>query len=183
MLKGQLKDIVEQGIKLTPMMAQYVKIKEEYPDTLMLFRMGDFYELFFEDAAKASEILGIAQTTRGKLGGIPIPMAGIPHHAASTYIDRITAKGLKAAICEQVQDPKEAVGIVERAVTQVVSPGIPYDLEKTNASDSFYIASGFVIKNIFYLALLDFTSGKFLGFSVQQFWPVKKEAMTEMIGN
>ena len=81
-------DIVDRGIKLTPMMVQFHEIKKQYPDIIVLFRMGDFYEVFFEDAIKASKVLNIALTHRGKLGDYKIPMAGIPHHAANTYIDR-----------------------------------------------------------------------------------------------
>ncbi|MFW5887800.1 MAG: hypothetical protein ACOCUH_03275, partial [Bacteriovoracia bacterium] len=164
----KLSEILKTDIKLTPMMAQYADIKKEYPDTLVLFRMGDFYELFFEDAKKASDILNITLTHRGKLGPYSIPMAGIPHHAASTYIDRITARGLKAAICEQIEDPKLAKGIVKRAVTQVVSPGMPYDLEKSNKLESNYIASGWFDSdaNAFFLVLVDFTTGDFKGMEV-----------------
>ncbi|MBY0413838.1 MAG: hypothetical protein K2Q18_06720 [Bdellovibrionales bacterium] len=120
-----LQAIIDSGIKLTPMMDQYFQIKKNYADTLLLFRMGDFYEVFFEDAKTTARLLNITLTHRGKIGDTPIPMAGIPHHAASVYIDRITNKGLKVAICEQIQDPKDAVGIVKRGVTQVVSPGMP----------------------------------------------------------
>jgi DNA mismatch repair protein MutS len=157
-----LKEVVDSGVKLTPMMVQYVAMKREHPDSFMLFRMGDFYELFFDDAKEAAKILNITLTHRGKLGDYSIPMAGIPHHAASTYIDRITNIGKKAAICEQIEDPKEAKGIVKRAVTQVVSPGIPFDLEKTN-TENRYIASAYSDGESFYLALLDFTTGNFLG--------------------
>src|SRR5690606_26255102 len=94
-----LSQIVERGVKLTPMMEQYFEIRQQYPETLLMFRMGDFYELFFEDARNASKLLNISLTHRGKLGDYPIPMAGIPHHAASTYIDRITTLGMKVAIC------------------------------------------------------------------------------------
>jgi DNA mismatch repair protein MutS len=159
-----LNEIVDQGIKLTPMMAQYYTIRNEYEGTILFFRMGDFYEVFFEDAFLTGKLLNITVTHRGKLGEYKIPMAGMPHHAASTYIDRLTSQGYKVAICEQVEDPKLAKGIVKRAVTQVVSPGIPYDLEKINASENSYILSGHVDKNHFYLAALDFTTGEFKGF-------------------
>lgn len=125
--------------------------------------MGDFYEVFFDDAENAAKILNIARTHRGKLGDTPIPMAGIPHHAAITYIDRITAHGLKVAICEQVEDPKEAKGIVKRAVTQVVSPGMPFDLEKAEGSEHRYMASGAIVDNKYYLTAIDFTTGEFTG--------------------
>lgn len=161
----KLNDILSANIKLTPMMAQYIEIKKNYPDTIVLYRMGDFYELFFEDAKRASEILSIALTHRGKLGDFPIPMAGIPYHAASTYIDRITNRGFKAVICEQIEDPKLAKGIVKRAVTQIVSPGMPFDLEKTNGLDTRYMAAGFFDQKYF-LSLVDFTTGDFVGFTL-----------------
>ena len=158
-----LKEILSTGIRPTPMVEQYAKIKANYPEILLLFRMGDFYELFFEDAYEASKLLGISLTHRGKLGEYPIPMAGIPHHAANNYIDKITSRGLKAAICEQIEDPKKAEGIVKRAVTQIVSPGIPYDLDKSSNNSQHFIACAYQAEQNIYLALLDFTTGDFLG--------------------
>lgn len=161
--KFQLEKIIQEGIKLTPMMQQYWDIKKNYLDTLLMFRMGDFYEVFFEDAQKTSHVLNISLTHRGKIGEYPIPMAGIPHHAASTYIDRLTGQGLKVAICEQVEDPKASKGIVKRAVTQVVSPGLPYDLNKSDELDTHYLASAYKKNDKIYLALIDFTTGPFGG--------------------
>lgn len=158
-----LQKIVSSGGKLTPMMEQYYTIKKDYPNTLLLFRMGDFFELFFEDALKAAKLLGIALTHRGKLCGVPIPMAGIPHHAASNYIDRLTSRGLKVAICEQVQNPKDAIGIVKRAVTQVVGPAMPYDLEKTDGREHHFLAAAAWDGTRYSLVSLDFTTGKFSG--------------------
>lgn len=164
-----LQAIIDSGTKLTPMMDQYFQIKKNYPDTLLLFRMGDFYEVFFEDAKTAARLLNITLTHRGKIGDTPIPMAGIPHHAASVYIDRITNRGLKVAICEQIEDPKDAVGIVKRGVTQVVSPGMPFDLEKTQGHDHRYMASAFKKDNCYYLVALDFTTGDFNGYKHENF--------------
>ncbi len=161
-----LEDIIAQGVKLTPMMEQYHEIKKQYPGIILMFRMGDFYELFFEDARLSSKILNISLTHRGKLGGFPIPMAGIPHHAAATYVDRITAQGHKVAICEQVEDPKAAKGIVKRAVTQVVSPGMPYDLDKSEAETHKYMACAFKNEFNYYLVLVDYTTGDFFGVSL-----------------
>lgn len=157
-----LDQLIAKGVKLTPMMQQYSTIKNQHRDHLLLFRMGDFYEVFFEDAINTSKILNIALTHRGKLGDTPIPMAGIPHHAAASYIDRITAAGLKVAICEQVGDPK-AKGIVKREVTQICSPGIPYDLDKTSAKEHHYIVSTSFFKNQYILIAFDFTNGEFFG--------------------
>ncbi len=164
-----LQKIVDEGHKLTPMMEQYFQIKKNYPDTLLLFRMGDFYEVFFEDARTTSRILNITLTHRGKIGDTPIPMAGIPHHAAATYIDRITNRGLKVAICEQIQDPKDAVGIVKRGVTQVVSPGMPFDLDKTQGNEHRYMVSSFKKEDDYFLVALDFTTGDFKGYKYQNF--------------
>lgn len=161
-----LEDIIKKGVKLTPMMDQYYQIKKNYEGILLMFRMGDFYELFFEDARLASKILNISLTQRGKLGGYPIPMSGIPHHAASTYIDRITSQGQKVAICEQVEDPKSAKGIVKRAVTQVVSPSMPYDLDKSESNTNSYMACGFEHESTYYLILIDFTTGDFHGITL-----------------
>lgn len=158
-----LEEIVNQGVKLTPMMEQYYNIRKQYPGILLMFRMGDFYEVFFEDAKTASRLLNISLTHRGKLGEHPIPMAGIPHHAASTYIDRLTAMGLKVAICEQVEDPKEAKGIVKRAVTQVASPGMPFDLDKSSEIEHSYMSCAYKTTDGFYLTLIDYTTGDFFG--------------------
>lgn len=162
-----LQDLIDSGVKLTPMMEQYYSIKKNYEDTFLLFRMGDFYEVFFEDAQRAAKLLNITLTHRGKLGDTPIPMAGIPHHAAATYIDRLTGMGLKVAICEQVQDPKDAKGIVKRAVTQVVSPGMPFDLDKTDKEQRF-MASAYQANDHFYLVVIDFTTGDFKGHKLKE---------------
>lgn len=158
-----LAEVVASGVKLTPMMEQYYQVKKQYPDTLLLFRMGDFYEVFFEDAREAAKLLNISLTHRGKLGDFPIPMAGIPHHAAATYVDRISQMGKKVIICEQLEDPKEAKGIVKRGVTQIVSPGMPYDIDRTSSHENKFIASAFYHEGIFGLIFLDFTTGDFFG--------------------
>ncbi len=150
-------------------MEQYFQIKKNYPDTLLFFRMGDFYEVFFEDAKTTSRLLNITLTHRGKIGDTPIPMAGIPHHAATVYIDRITNKGLKVAICEQIENPKDAIGIVKRAVTQVVSPGMPFDLEKTQGHDHRFMVCAFKNEKYYFLTALDFTTGDFNGYKHENF--------------
>ena len=144
-------------------MVQYSEIKKNYDDHILLFRMGDFYEVFFDDAVRTSKFLNITLTHRGKIGDFPIPMAGIPHHAAAAYIDRLTGLGLRVAICEQVEDPKEAKGIVKRAVTQVVSPGLPFDLDKAEPTDQKFITSSKLINGIYHLVAIDFTTGEFSG--------------------
>ena len=107
----------------TPLMQQYFSIKSEFPDTLLLFRMGDFYEVFFDDAKKAAKLLDITLTTRGESGGAPIPMAGVPYHALDNYLSRLVRLGESAAICEQVSEPTPGKGLVERKVVRVVTPG------------------------------------------------------------
>lgn len=162
-----LQEVLDAKIKLTPMMEQYSSIKKNYNDHLLLFRMGDFYEVFFDDAVRASKLLNITLTHRGKIGHFPIPMAGIPHHAAAVYIDRLSNMGLKVAICEQIQNPKDAKGIVKRAVTQVVSPGMPFDLDKTDSSEQRFMASSLktTLNGVekYLLVVLDFTTGEFDG--------------------
>ncbi len=108
----------------TPFLRQYTEIKAQHEDAILFFRMGDFYEMFFEDAQKAAKALDITLTARGKVGDEPIPMAGVPHHAAEQYIARLVDQGFKVAICEQVGDPKTSRGIVARKVTRVVTPGV-----------------------------------------------------------
>ena len=107
----------------TPMMQQYLRIKAEHPDMLLFYRMGDFYELFYEDAARAAQLLGITLTTRGASAGTPIKMAGVPYHAAEQYLARLVKLGLSVAICEQVGDPATSKGPVERRVARIVTPG------------------------------------------------------------
>ncbi|MBD65018.1 MAG: DNA mismatch repair protein MutS [Halobacteriovoraceae bacterium] len=174
---GTLEMIIESGTKLTPMMEQYYQIKKEYQDILLMFRMGDFYELFFEDARLASKLLNISLTHRGKIGDFPIPMSGIPHHAANTYIDRITMQGHKVAICEQVEDPKEAKGIVKRAVTQVVSPGMPYDLDKSETKSHSYMACLSKEADTYYAVFIDYTTGDFFGLALSSMDDVIEKLM------
>ena len=109
-------------MSVTPMMQQYHEAKRAAGDALLLFRMGDFYELFFEDAKTAARVLGLALTSRDK-GENPVPMAGFPHHQLNSYLAKIIAAGCRAAICEQVEDPKLAKGLVKREVTRIVTPG------------------------------------------------------------
>lgn len=162
-----LKQLVEEGLKLTPMMEQYWAVKQQYPDNLLFFRMGDFYEMFFEDARNVARLLNISLTVRGKLGETPIPMAGIPHHAAATYLDRLTQMGHKVIICEQLENPKEVKGLVKRGVTQIVSPAVPYDLDRSGEKENSYIAAAFQDASGVLLTLLDFTTGDFFGLELQ----------------
>ena len=109
--------------KHTPMMQQYLRLKAQHPDTLLFYRMGDFYELFFDDAEKAARLLDITLTTRGQSAGVPIKMAGVPFHSLEPYLAKLVKLGESVVICEQVGDPATSKGPVERAVARIVTPG------------------------------------------------------------
>ena len=126
--------------RLTPAMQQYHRMKSECEEAILFFRMGDFYEMFYEDAKVCSRVLGLALTSRSK-GPDATPMAGVPYHAADAYIRRLLRAGYKVAICEQVKDPKEAKGVVERAVTRVITPGTVTDEELLDAKEHNYLAA------------------------------------------
>ena len=111
--------------KVTPLMNQYNTIKKKYPDALLLFRVGDFYETFGEDAVKASQILGITLTHRNN-GGDRTELAGFPHHSVNTYLPKLVKAGLRVAICDQLEDPKQTKTIVKRGVTELVTPGVAF---------------------------------------------------------
>ena len=127
--------------KLTPMLRQYIGIKNEYPDAILFFRMGDFYEMFFDDARTASKILGITLTARGTYNGEKVPMCGIPHHAFKNYIGRLVDSGRKVAVCEQVEDPKESKGVVKREVVRLVTPGSVVDEGDVDEKTNLYLAA------------------------------------------
>src|SRR5690606_20205716 len=107
----------------TPMIQEYLRIKAEYEDAFLFFLLGDFYEMFFEDAIKASQVLEITLTSRDGGTKERIPMCGVPYHSASGYIERLIDNGYKVAICEQTEDPKQAKGVVKREVVQLITPG------------------------------------------------------------
>jgi DNA mismatch repair protein MutS len=123
------------------MMRQYLQIKGQYPDTILFFRLGDFYEMFFEDAEVASRELDLTLTSRNKNSPDKVPLCGVPYHAASAYISRLIAKGYKVAICDQVEDPRQAKGIVRREVTRVVTPGLVLDAENLEADHNNFLLS------------------------------------------
>lgn len=159
----QTKQDSKQGNETqhTPMMQQYLRIKSGHPHTLLFYRMGDFYELFFDDAKRAAQLLDITLTARGQSGGQPIPMAGIPYHAAENYIARLLKQGESIAICEQIGDPAKSKGPVERKVVRIVTPGTVTDealLE--DRKDNLLVALA-VYDQCFALACLDLGSGKF----------------------
>ncbi|MBE0507161.1 MAG: DNA mismatch repair protein MutS [Marinospirillum sp.] len=149
------------------MMQQFLKIKREYPDSLLFYRMGDFYELFFDDAREASRLLDITLTQRGSSGGEPIPMAGIPYHAAEGYLAKLVRAGLSVAICEQVGDPATSKGPVERQVVRVVTPGTLTDEALLDERrDNLLVAVGRQDAT-WGLASLDLASGRFVVSEVQ----------------
>jgi len=152
----------------TPMMQQYLGLKAENPDILLFYRMGDFYELFYDDAKKASALLDISLTKRGQSAGSPIPMAGVPHHAMENYLARLVALGESVAICEQVGDPATSKGPVERKVVRIVTPGTVTDEALLNERQDNLLVALYQQKNQYGLAYLDLTSGRFLLTQVSQ---------------
>jgi len=150
----------------TPMMRQYLTIKAEFPNILIFYRMGDFYELFFDDAKKASDLLDISLTARGKTGGNAIPMAGVPYHAVENYLARLVQLGESVAICEQIGDPATSKGPVERKVVRVVTPGTVSDEALlTDKQDNLIVAISEINQKgsqYYGLAYLDITSGRFV---------------------
>ena len=123
----------------TPMMQQYLRIKADHPDTLVFYRMGDFYELFFEDAEKAARLLDLTLTQRGASAGTPIKMAGVPHHAVEQYLAKLVKMGESVAICEQIGDPATSKGPVERKVVRVVTPGTLTDAALLSDKNDVYL--------------------------------------------
>jgi len=147
--------------KNTPMLDQYLAIKAEYPDAILFFRMGDFFEMFFDDAKVASRILDIALTSRNKKESNPIPMCGIPFRSINNHISRLIEKGHKVAICDQVEDASQAKGLVKREVTQVVTPGMILDNQFLDAGLHNFILSMTCHQHIYGLAALDISTGTF----------------------
>lgn len=147
--------------KSTPMMAQYFSIKEQYRDSILFFRMGDFYEMFFEDAEIASRVLDITLTSRNKNEDVPVPMCGIPYKAAESYIAKLISNDLKVAICDQVEDPKSAKGIVRREVVRVITPGMILEDTLLDARNNNYVASISKIGDVFGISCLDISTGTF----------------------
>ena len=145
----------------TPLMKQYKEIKSKYEDCILFFRLGDFYEMFFDDAIKASKELGLTLTSRNKEKGENVPLAGIPYHTANPYISKLVSKGYKVAICEQVEDPKTVKGIVKREVIKIITPGTVIDVETLDDKSNNYLAAIRIIENMIGIAYLDITTGEF----------------------
>jgi len=155
--------------KLTPMLRQYIGIKNEYPDAILFFRMGDFYEMFFDDARIAAKILGITLTARGTYNGEKVPMCGIPHHAYRNYIGKLVDSGRKVAVCEQVEDPKESKGVVKREVVRLVTPGSVVDEGDMDDKTNLYMAAISEGDERYGLAHADLSTGEFRVTEVESF--------------
>lgn len=151
----------------TPMMQQYLRIKAEHPNALLFYRMGDFYELFFDDAQKAARILDITLTARGQSAGKPIPMAGVPFHSAEAYMARLLRKGLSIAVCEQMSEPKAGTGPVVREVVRVLTPGTVSDAAFLTDNQDTGLVALFAQGETFGLAYLDLSGGRFILIQVQ----------------
>jgi DNA mismatch repair protein MutS len=148
-------------MNVTPAMRQYLEIKEQHKDCILFFRMGDFYEMFFEDAVTASKILEITLTSRNKGKDDSIPLCGIPYHAASSYIAKLIEKGFKVAVCEQTEDPKEAKGIVKRDVVRIITPALYVDADNLNIRENAFLMALACREDRFGLAFLDISTGEF----------------------
>ncbi|MFR0497558.1 DNA mismatch repair protein MutS [Limosilactobacillus reuteri] len=146
--------------KTTPMMEQYQKVKDQYPDAFLFYRLGDFYELFNDDAVKGAQLLELTLTTRNHSAKNPIPMCGVPHRAVNNYIDILIDKGYKVAICEQMEDPKKAKGMVKRAVTRLITPGTQMDLNGEQARDNNYLVAISAQNGLFSIAYTDLSTGE-----------------------
>ena len=147
--------------RLTPMMHQYLEIKDRHRDAILFFRLGDFYEMFFEDAEKAAKVLDIALTSRNRSDGAPVPLCGVPHHAATPYIGKLLSAGFKVAVCEQTEDPKSAKGVVRREVIKVISPGTLTEGEGLDADLNNFLVSVIATRDEYGLSFTDVTTGEF----------------------
>jgi len=152
----------ENQVKETPLMKQYNEIKRKYPDACLLFRVGDFYETFGEDAVRASKILGIVLTKRGAGSETETALAGFPHHSLNTYLPKLVKAGLRVAICDQLEDPKMTKTIVKRGVTELVTPGVSMNDEVLHTKSNNFLASIYFGKKHLGIAFLDVSTGEFL---------------------
>lgn len=152
----------------TPLMAQYKELKEKYKEEILFFRLGDFYEMFYEDAKIASKLLGLVLTKRNKEKGMDINMCGFPFSQVEQYTQKLIAKGYKVAICDQVIDSENPKGIMKREVVKVVTPGTVIDIENLEAGSNNFIASVFVEQNKGHIAYIDITTGVFNALEVKE---------------
>ncbi len=152
----------EKEVKETPLMGQYNRIKQKYPDAILLFRVGDFYETFGSDAIKASQILGIVLTKRANGSQTELELAGFPHHSVETYLPKLVKAGYRVAICEQLEDPKMVKGIVKRGVTELITPGVAINDKILDHKSNNFLASVYFTDKEIGIAFLDISTGEFL---------------------
>ena len=152
----------DKSPKETPLMKQYNEIKRKYPDACLLFRVGDFYETFGEDAIRSSKILGITLTKRGAGSDTETALAGFPHHSINTYLPKLVKAGLRVAICDQLEDPKMTKTIVKRGVTELVTPGVAINDEVLQSKSNNFLASIYFGKKQLGISFLDVSTGEFL---------------------
>jgi len=162
---------------ITPMIKQYLEVKRKYPDAILFYRMGDFYEMFFEDAKLASEILDITLTSRDKSKEDSVPLCGVPYHAASSYIQKLVDRGYKVAICEQMEDASQAKGIVKREVIRVITPGMVLEDELLQPKANNFLLAIAMGEDRFGLAFLDASTGDFLAAEVNTAQSLLDEVM------
>ena len=148
--------------KVTPLMKQYNAIKVKYPDAMLLFRVGDFYETFGEDAKKAAHVLGIVLTKRGAGSESETALAGFPHHSLNTYLPKLVKAGMRVAICDQLEDPKMTKTIVKRGVTELVTPGVALNDEVLQSKTNNFLAAVHFDKKKLGVSFLDVSTGEFL---------------------
>src|SRR5215210_4274342 len=146
---------------LTPMLRQYHELKQQHPGTLLFFRLGDFYELFYDDAVTGAREMEITLTARHKERGAPIPMCGIPHHAVAGYVARLIRKGYRVAICEQTEDATKTKKLVRREVVRIVTPGTPIDPQLLDAREAVFLAAVCSAGETIGAAFLDISTGEF----------------------
>jgi len=157
-----MKVAAEAEATVTPLMKQYNAIKTQHPGALLLFRVGDFYETFGEDAVKASKILDIVLTKRGAGSASETALAGFPHHSLDNYLPKLVRAGERVAICDQLEDPKSVKGIVKRGVTELVTPGVSFNDQVLERRSNNYLAAIHFGKNETGISFLDISTGEFI---------------------
>lgn len=165
----------------TPMMEQYLAIKQQYPDAFLFYRLGDFYEMFYDDAVKGAQILELTLTTRNKNAKDPIPMCGVPHHAVQNYIDILVDEGYKVAICEQMEDPKLAKGMVKRQVTQLITPGTHLEQGAKVAKETNYLAGVICGQAEYGIAFVELSTGQIMSTTVDDLADVMNELVNHAV--
>jgi DNA mismatch repair protein MutS len=153
---------VAKKIAETPMMKQFVEIKSQHPDAILLFRVGDFYETFSDDAITASEILGITLTRRANGAAQFVELAGFPHHALDTYLPKLVRAGKRVAICDQLEDPKTTKKLVKRGITELVTPGVSINDNVLNHKENNFLCAIHFTNNLLGISFLDISTGEFL---------------------